>query len=98
MELPGMYRNLWITILAFRNVVLCFLYAGLLTLLPIMVPGKPARGGYVLLLMSGLWVTEIIPIYVTALIPLVFGPLLGIAPASTISPSYTRVSFINYNS
>ncbi|CAH8624208.1 unnamed protein product [Schistosoma mattheei] len=90
MELPGMYRNLWITILAFRNVVLCFLYAGLLTLLPIMVPGKPARGGYVLLLMSGLWVTEIIPIYVTALIPLVFGPLLGIAPASTISPSYTR--------
>lgn len=40
MELPGMYRNLWITILAFRNVVLCFLYAGLLTLLPIMVPGK----------------------------------------------------------
>ncbi|VDP48973.1 unnamed protein product [Schistosoma mattheei] len=55
-----------------------------------MVPGKPARGGYVLLLMSGLWVTEIIPIYVTALIPLVFGPLLGIAPASTISPSYTR--------
>lgn len=59
-------------------------------LLPIMVPGKPAKGGYVLLLMTGLWVTEIIPIYVTALIPLVFGPLLGIAPASTISPSYTR--------
>lgn len=67
------------------------------SLLPLFIL-KPARGGYVLLLMSGLWVTEIIPIYVTALIPLVFGPLLGIAPASTISPSYTRVSFINYNS
>ncbi|CAH8676928.1 unnamed protein product [Schistosoma rodhaini] len=90
MKLPGMYRNLWITILAFRSVIFCFFYAALLMLLPIMVPGKPAKGGYVLLLMTGLWVTEIIPIYVTALIPLVFGPLLGIAPASTISPSYTR--------
>ncbi|CAH8579444.1 unnamed protein product [Schistosoma turkestanicum] len=50
----------------------------------------PAKGAYVLLLMTGLWMTEVIPIYVTALIPLVFGPLLGLAPASTISPSYTK--------
>ncbi|CAH8287500.1 unnamed protein product [Heterobilharzia americana] len=40
--------------------------------------------------MTGLWVTEAIPIYITALVPLVFGPLLGIAPASVISPSYMK--------
>ncbi|KAH8866067.1 Solute carrier family 13 member 2 isoform 2 [Schistosoma japonicum] len=90
MKFPRMFKYLWITILSFRGVIFCFLYAALLALLPIMIPGKPAKGAYVLLLMSGLWVTEVIPIYVTALVPLVFGPLLGIASASVISSSYAK--------
>ncbi|CAH8856386.1 unnamed protein product [Trichobilharzia szidati] len=90
MKLPGIFKNVWITILAFKSVLFCCLYAVVLSIIPATIPGKVAKASYVLLLMTGLWVTEAIPIYITALIPLVFGPLLGIAPASVISPSYTK--------
>ncbi|VDQ04453.1 unnamed protein product [Trichobilharzia regenti] len=55
-----------------------------------MVPGKPAKAAYVLLLMTGLWITEAIPIYVTSLIPMVLGPLLQLSFPTKISPAYSK--------
>ncbi|VDP97606.1 unnamed protein product [Trichobilharzia regenti] len=97
MKLPEIFKYVWITVLAFKSVLFCCLYASVLAIIPISIPGKVAKASYVLLLMTGLWVTEAIPIYVTALIPLVFGPLLGIAPASVISPSYTKVGVVIFD-
>lgn len=42
----------------------------------------------IVILMAGLWVTEAINIYVTALLPLVLFPFLGIMSMKEISPSY----------
>nr|CAH8854623.1 unnamed protein product [Trichobilharzia regenti] len=89
MRLSGKLKELWITYLAFKGVLFTCAYALILSILPLMVPGKPAKAAYVLLLMSGLWITEIIPIYVTGLIPMVLGPLLQLSYPSKISPAYT---------
>ncbi|CAH8869625.1 unnamed protein product [Trichobilharzia szidati] len=40
--------------------------------------------------MTGLWITEAIPIYVTSLIPMVLGPLLQLSYPSKISPAYSK--------
>jgi sodium-dependent dicarboxylate transporter 2/3/5 len=42
----------------------------------------------VALLMASWWITEAIPLAVTALIPLVLFPVLGIVPGKEIAPSY----------
>ncbi|CAH8856383.1 unnamed protein product [Trichobilharzia szidati] len=89
MRLRGKLKDLWITYLAFKGVLFTCAYALILSILPLMVPGKPAKAAYVLLLMTGLWISEVIPIYVTGLIPMVLGPLLQISYPSKISPAYT---------
>lgn len=40
---------------------------------------------YTILLMAIYWVTEVVPLAVTALLPLVLYPLLGVLPAKTVS-------------
>lgn len=43
--------------------------------------------------MAVLWLTEAIPIPVTALLPIFMFPLLGVATAKEISGSYVTVGF-----
>ncbi|VDN40300.1 unnamed protein product [Dibothriocephalus latus] len=42
--------------------------------------------------MSGFWVTGVIPLYVTALFPLVLAPLMGLLPSAVISKAYLSSS------
>jgi len=42
----------------------------------------------VALLMASWWITEAIPLAVTALLPLVLFPILGIVPGKEIAPTY----------
>lgn len=55
-------------------------------------PGNPAvsRMAGVAVLMATLWLTEIIPIAITALLPLVLFPLLGIASGEIVAREYSQ--------
>ena len=55
-----------------------------------MVPLLPRRMAAVAILMAIWWITEALPIPVTALIPIVFFPLLKILPAAKVSINYTH--------
>ena len=49
-----------------------------------------ARFGYTLLVMATYWITECLPIAVTALIPYVFYPLFGIRKSSDVAKNYMK--------
>ena len=53
-------------------------------------PGNPAvtRTAAVVVLMAVLWMTEIIPLAVTSLLPLVLLPLLGVMPGKSVASQY----------
>ena len=48
------------------------------------------RMAAVVLLMALWWISEAVPIAVTALLPLVLYPLLGILPSKAVAPNYTN--------
>ncbi|KAL7058214.1 hypothetical protein AAHC03_017135 [Spirometra sp. Aus1] len=50
------------------------------------------KGAYLLLLMSGYWITGFIPLYVTALLPVLFAPLMGLVTSASISREYMSSS------
>lgn len=49
-----------------------------------------AYGAYLLLLMAGFFVTEVIPIYVTSFLPVVIAPLMGLVRSDDICKEYMR--------
>ena len=55
---------------------------------PDAVPSAAWRMGAVVFWMAALWITQVIPIAVTSLIPLVAFPLLGLQSASDVSKAY----------
>ncbi|XP_069134310.1 Na(+)/citrate cotransporter-like [Argopecten irradians] len=63
-----------------------------LVLLPIVfaAEGQKAKCGFVILLVSVFWITEALPIAVTALLPVVVFPLVGIANAKDISTAHVN--------
>src|SRR5690606_35715464 len=67
--------------------------AGLFVLMLALPPPEglelaPWRVAAVAVLMASLWLTEAVPISVTALLPLVLFPLLGVAPLGAVSAPY----------
>ncbi|KAI6053099.1 Na(+)/dicarboxylate cotransporter 3 isoform X2 [Marmota monax] len=61
-----------------------------LALLPVVfaLPPKEGRCLFVILLMAIYWCTEALPLSVTALLPIVLFPFLGILPSSKVCPQY----------
>ncbi|XP_053430604.1 Na(+)/dicarboxylate cotransporter 3 isoform X3 [Nycticebus coucang] len=61
-----------------------------LALLPVVVflPVKEGRCLFVILLMAVYWCTEALPLSVTALLPIVLFPFMGILPSSKVCPQY----------
>ncbi|XP_066480800.1 Na(+)/dicarboxylate cotransporter 3 [Tiliqua scincoides] len=61
-----------------------------LVLLPILfsLPPKEGKCLYVILLMAIYWCTEALPLSVTALLPIVLFPFLGVLPANKVCPQY----------
>ena len=53
---------------------------------------QKARCAYVLLLMSVFWLSEALPIGITALIPVFLFPTLGLMPAKQVCSMYSMVS------
>ncbi|CAL8144256.1 unnamed protein product [Orchesella dallaii] len=54
--------------------------------------GKEPYAAYIILLMSIYWMTECIPLPVTALLPILFFPLFAIAPTEKITSAYLQDS------
>ncbi|XP_055964402.1 Na(+)/dicarboxylate cotransporter 3 [Sorex fumeus] len=69
---------------------LLVLFFAPLALLPVVfaLPPKEGRCLFVILLMAVYWCTEALPLTVTALLPIVFFPFLGILPSSKVCPQY----------
>ncbi|XP_068456624.1 solute carrier family 13 member 2 [Clinocottus analis] len=60
--------------------------------LPLIIPTSEARCGYVIILMALYWCTECMPLAVTALLPVVLFPMMGIMKAGEVSIEYLKDS------
>ncbi len=66
------------------------------TLLTDLVPGEPAvtRMAAIAVLMATWWISEAIPLYATALLPLFLYPLLGIERTAAVAPVYFNSTIV----
>ncbi|TRZ14141.1 hypothetical protein HGM15179_012990 [Zosterops borbonicus] len=75
-------------LLRYRSFAILFLTPLLLLPLPLAVPAREARCAYVIIIMAVYWCTEVIPLAVTSLLPVVFFPLLGVQTAKKVCLQY----------
>lgn len=75
-----------------RNYFIIFLTPIVLLALPLKYPSSEARCGYVIILMALYWCTECMPLAVTALLPVVLFPMMGIMKAGDVSIEYLKDS------
>ncbi|XP_068765926.1 Na(+)/citrate cotransporter isoform X1 [Struthio camelus] len=74
----------------YRSALLLLLTPLLLLPLPLAVPTSEARCAYVIIIMAVFWCTEVIPLAVTSLMPVVFFPLLGVQDSKTVCFQYLK--------
>ncbi|XP_068066908.1 Na(+)/citrate cotransporter isoform X2 [Anomalospiza imberbis] len=75
-------------LLRYRSFAILFLTPLLLLPLPLAVPTREARCAYVIIIMAVYWCTEVIPLAVTSLMPVVFFPLLGVQTSKKVCLQY----------
>ncbi|KAK2882074.1 hypothetical protein Q8A73_022584 [Channa argus] len=75
-----------------RNYIIIVVTPLLLLPLPIIRPTLEARCGYVIILMALYRCTECMPLGVTALLPVVLFPMMGIVKAGMVSIQYLQDS------
>ncbi|XP_071361973.1 solute carrier family 13 member 2-like [Trachinotus anak] len=75
-----------------RNYIIIIVTPLALLPLPIISPTSQARCGYAILLMALYWCTECMPLAVTALLPVVLFPMMGIMTAGAVSIEYLKDS------
>ncbi|XP_061606713.1 Na(+)/citrate cotransporter-like isoform X2 [Phyllopteryx taeniolatus] len=81
-----MFRVVW------RVKSVFILASGPLVLLPLALSTKEAACAYVILLMALYWCTEVLPLAVTALLPTILFPVLGIMQSKDVCMQYLRDS------
>ncbi|XP_060932952.1 solute carrier family 13 member 1 [Limanda limanda] len=84
--LKRLRKGLW----NYRNFTLIVLTPGLLLPLPVVVGSKEAECAFVLLLMATYWVTEVIPLSMTAMLPAILFPLFGIMTSTGVAKEYFK--------
>ncbi|KAJ8387715.1 hypothetical protein AAFF_G00151460 [Aldrovandia affinis] len=82
----GVLRDAW----SYRGLIIIILTPLLLLPLPLLIGSKVAECGFTLLVMAVFWVTEALPIAVTALIPALFFPLFGILKSTEVAATYFK--------
>ncbi|XP_069730330.1 Na(+)/citrate cotransporter [Phaenicophaeus curvirostris] len=75
-------------LLKYRATAVLCLTPLLLLPLPLAVPTREAKCAYVIIIMAVYWCTEVIPLAVTSLIPVVFFPLLGVRSSKSVCLQY----------
>lgn len=86
--IPGWLK--WL--LHHRNYFIIVLTPILFLPLPLVHPVSEARCGYAVIIMAVYWCTECVPLAVTALMPVVLFPMMGIMQAEAVSIEYLRDS------
>uniref|UniRef100_A0A6I8PHQ7 Solute carrier family 13 member 3 n=1 Tax=Ornithorhynchus anatinus TaxID=9258 RepID=A0A6I8PHQ7_ORNAN len=82
--LGALAKKLW----CIRRVLVLLGTPLLLTPLLFSLPPKEGKCLFVILLMALYWCTEALPLSVTALLPIVLFPFMGILPSSKVCPQY----------
>ncbi|XP_048582686.1 solute carrier family 13 member 5 isoform X2 [Nematostella vectensis] len=77
-------------LLSWRRYLILILTPVLFAPIPIILQAREARCAYAILIMAIFWVTEVIPLAVTALLPLVLFPMLGVLSAQEASLPYLK--------
>ncbi|KAL4004035.1 hypothetical protein ACER0C_003748 [Sarotherodon galilaeus] len=72
----------------YHSLLLIILTPLLLLPLPLVIGTKEAESGFVMLLMAIYWVTEVIPLSMTAMLPAILFPLFGIMSSSNVAKEY----------
>ncbi|XP_041657689.1 solute carrier family 13 member 2 [Cheilinus undulatus] len=86
------FKNFLLWLWYHRNYFIIILTPILLLLLPLLVPSSEGRCGYAIALMALYWCTECLPLAVTALLPVVLFPMMGIMKAGDVSIQYLKDS------
>ncbi|KAK2842771.1 hypothetical protein Q5P01_012971 [Channa striata] len=85
-----MLKKLSVGLWNYRTVALIVLTPLLLLPLPLVVGTKEAQCAFVLVLMATYWVTEVIPLSMTAMLPAILFPLFGIMKSSSVAKEYFK--------
>ncbi|XP_007246620.2 solute carrier family 13 member 1 isoform X1 [Astyanax mexicanus] len=75
---------------SYRSLIIIFLTPLLLLPLPLVIPSKVSECAYTLILMAVFWMTEAMPLSVTALLPAFLFPLFGIMKSSVVATMYFK--------
>ncbi|KAF7656644.1 hypothetical protein LDENG_00038220 [Lucifuga dentata] len=86
--MAGFFSCLW----SWRNYFFIVLTPLIVLPLPLMVPGPEAKCGYAIILMALYWCTECIPLAVTAMLPVILFPMMGIMESSEVCVQYLKDS------
>ncbi|KAF0040444.1 hypothetical protein F2P81_006342 [Scophthalmus maximus] len=89
-ERHRMMKRLSKTLWNYRSICLIVLTPLLLLPLPVVVSTKQAECAFVLLLMATYWVTEVIPLSMTAMLPAILFPMFGIMNSSGVAKEYFK--------
>ncbi|XP_062275313.1 solute carrier family 13 member 2-like [Scomber scombrus] len=86
--MAGFLTSLW----RYRNYIVIVLTPLLLLPLPLIIPTSEAKCGYAIILMALYWCTECIPLAVTALLPVILFPMMGIMESGEVCIQYLKDS------
>lgn len=86
-------KNLKVYLSNSKRFLKCVLFPIITLPLPLIIRTQAAWCAYVVMYMAFLWITETIPMAVTAMIPIFAYPLLGIVESKNICTEYLTVSF-----
>ncbi|XP_070591121.1 Na(+)/citrate cotransporter [Erythrolamprus reginae] len=78
------------SLLRFKTFVALFGTPLVLLPLPLLIATPEARCGYVIILMAVYWCTEVIPLAVTSLLPVILFPMFGILESKKVCMQYLK--------
>ncbi|XP_071945333.1 Na(+)/citrate cotransporter-like [Antedon mediterranea] len=79
-------KEIW----AFRQTIVIIFLPLIAGILPIVYQNGPAKGGFVVIVMAGYWMTEALPLAVTALLPVILFPMLGVQESDDVCRNYLK--------
>ncbi|XP_063306016.1 solute carrier family 13 member 2-like isoform X1 [Pelobates fuscus] len=82
--------SVWKWVLANRNYFIIFLTPLFLLPLPLVVPSTEANCGFIIIIMALYWCFEALPLAVTALLPVVLFPMMGIMDSTEVCSQYLK--------
>ncbi|XP_062867092.1 solute carrier family 13 member 2 [Trichomycterus rosablanca] len=77
---------------SYRNYLIILITPLLILPLPLLIPTAEAKCGFVIILMALYWCTECMPLAITALLPVILFPMLGIMESGKVCVLYLKDS------